>query len=297
MKKNSRNILLAALLLGQSQAASLYWDGGNANWINNAAWSTDSAATSPDPGAAPVAADDAFFNISTANLASTVTLNGNYAARSLTFNNTAATNLSADGTNRALSVGAGGLTMASGAGTATIGSATANQNIPVTFTASQTWVNNSTNNIVLANVPATSAGVNITKQGTGNVWLSNTGTATITGNLDIQAGKILTSGDVVWRGVLSGAGNLENGGPNSKWVFQEGAGDSVFSGSIKGLASNSAVRLGFVKRNNEGTLTLSGTNDLGDRLEVARGIVKVTGTTVVGFAAGGANNIAIVGNQ
>lgn len=296
MKKNSRNILLAALLLGQSQAASLYWDGGNANWINNAAWSTDSAATSPDPGAAPVAADDAFFNISTANLASTVTLNGNYAARSLTFNNTAATNLSADGTNRALSVGAGGLTMASGAGTATIGSATANQNIPVTFTASQTWVNNSTNNIVLANVPVTSPGVNITKQGTGNVWLSNTGTATITGNLDIQAGKILTSGDVIWRGVLSGAGNLENGGPNSKWVFQEGAGDSVFSGSIKGLASNSAVRLGFVKRNNEGTLTLSGTNELGDRLEVARGIVKVTGTTVVGYAAGGGNNIAIVGN-
>ena len=85
MKKNSRNILLAALLLGQTQAASLYWDGGNGNWLNNAAWSTDSAAITPDPVVAPVAADDAFFNISTANLASTVTLNGNYAARSLTF--------------------------------------------------------------------------------------------------------------------------------------------------------------------------------------------------------------------
>lgn len=296
MKKNSRNILLAVLLLGQTQAASIYWDGGNANWINNAAWSTDSAATSPDPGAAPVAADDVFFNISTANVASTVTLNGNYAARSLTFNNTAETTIAADGTNRALSVGAGGLMMASGAGTATIGSATTNQNIPVTFTASQTWVNNSTNNIVLANVPVTSAGVNITKQGTGNVWLSNLATATITGNLDIQEGKLLTSGDLIWRGVLSGAGNLENGGPNSKWVFQEGAGDSVFSGSIKGLASNSAVRLGLVKRNNEGMLTLSGTNELGDRLAVERGFVKLTGANTVGFAAGGANNLVVVSN-
>lgn len=294
MKKNSRNILLAALLLGQSQAASLYWDGGNGNWLNNAAWSTDSAAITPDPVVAPVAADDAFFNISTANLASTVTLNGNYAARSLTFTNTAATNLSADGINRALSVGAGGITMASGAGTATIGSATANQNVPVTFTASQTWVNNSTNNIVLANIFATSAAVNITKQGTGNVWYSNTGGATISGNLDIQAGKLLVSGDLTWNGVLSGAGTLENGGPSSKWIFQQGAGDSVFSGSIKDQSPT--VRLGFVKRNNEGTLTMSGANQLGDRFAVERGTVRLTGSIAAGFAAGAANNMVFVGN-
>lgn len=285
-------LIVVSFASAVSNAATIYWDGANGSWLNNAAWSTAPAATTPDPAAAPIAADDAVFNISTVNAATTVTFNAAHAANSLTFNNTGTTTLAADGTNRALSVGAGGMTMAAGAGTATIGSATANQNIPVTFTASQTWTNNSANPIVLANVFGCSAGVNVTKVGSGTVWASNTGGSTITGNLTIDAGKIQTSGDLTWNGVLSGSGTLENGGPNSKWVFQLGAGDSTFSGSITGTAT---ARLGLNKRNGTGTLTLSGNNVLGDRLAVDRGTIVITGTTVAGVS-GTTNGPVITGN-
>ncbi|MEO5917650.1 MAG: autotransporter-associated beta strand repeat-containing protein [Luteolibacter sp.] len=291
MKSNSRNVLLSALLFTQAHAATIYWDGANGSWLNSAAWSTDSAATTPDPVAAPVVTDDAIFNITTANAATTVTFNANHAANSLTFNNTGTTTLAADGTNRALGVGAGGMTMASGAGTATIGSATANQNIPVTFTGTQTWVNNSSNKIVLANNFTASGG--ITKQGTGDVWMSDQANNTaVAGLLDIQAGKIQVSGDFTLNGGLTGAGSLENGGPNSKWVFIQSAGDFNFGGTITGSAT---ARLGLVKRNNTGTLTLSGNNVIGDRLSVERGVIKITGTTVAGVS-GTANNAVAVGN-
>ena len=285
-------LIVVSFASAVSNAATIYWDGANGSWLNNAAWSSDSAATTPDPAAAPAAGDDAVFNISSANAATTVTFNAAHAANSLTFNNTGTTTLAADGTNRALSVGAGGMTMAAGAGTATIGSATANQNIPVTFTASQTWNNNSSNPIVLANVFSCSAGVNVVKQGSGTVWASNTGASTITGNLTIDGGKIQTSGDLTWNGVLSGSGTLENGGPNSKWVFQLGAGDSTFSGSITGTAT---ARLGLNKRNGTGTLTLSGNNVLGDRLAVDRGTILITGTTVAGVS-GTTSGPVITGN-
>lgn len=283
MKKNTRNILLAALLLGQSQAAPLYWDGGNGNWLSASSWSTDAAATTPDPAAPPTTTDAAIFNISSANTASTIILNGNYAANSLTFNNTAATSLVADGTNRALSVGSGGMTMAVGAGTVTIGSATANQNVVVTYTASQTWLNHSSNNIVLANPFVTSAGVGITKQGTGNVWMNNTANnSAVSGLLDVQAGKLLISGDLAANGGLTGAGTIENGGPSSKWFFVSQNTDTTFSGTIKNNTANPAgIRLGLIKQGT-GTLTLSGSNQLGDMLGVDSGRVRITGNTEVG---------------
>jgi autotransporter-associated beta strand protein len=298
MKPSRRNVLLSLILLGNAQAASLYWDGSNGSWLNSNNWSTDSAATSPDPASFPIAADDAFFNVSSVNGATSVTFNQNHAANSLNFSNTGTTTFVTDGVaNRTLSIGAGGMTMNSGTGTVTIGSATnaANQNIPITFTASQTWVNNSTSDLILANNFTSSAGVNITKQGTGNVWMNNqSNTSLITGNLNIQAGKLLVSGDTTWNGVLSGAGNLENGGPSSKWVFQQGAGDSTFSGSIRDKDAN--VRLGFVKRNNDGILTLSGTNQIGDRLAAERGAIRITGTTVAGVS-GTASALVLAGNS
>lgn len=174
MKPSRRNVILSLILLGNAQAATLYWDGSNGSWLNSTNWSTDSANPTPDPASYPDVADNAVFNVSSVNAATTVTFNQNHLANSLTFNNTGTTTLVTDGVaNRALSIGAGGLTMASGAGTATIGSTATNGTIATTFTASQNWVNNSANNIVFANTIATSAAVSITKQGTGNVWLSN----------------------------------------------------------------------------------------------------------------------------
>lgn len=285
--------LIVVSLTAQSQASAIYWDGVNGSWLNSAAWSTDPAAAIPDPAAAPVATDDVTFNISSANAATTVTFNANHLANSLTFNNTGTTTLAADGTNRALSVGAGGMTMAAGAGTVTIGSATAAQNIPVTFTGTQTWTNNSANQLILGNNFTTTGG--ITKQGTGDVWMSNTANnTTVAGLLNIQAGRLLVSGDFFMNGGLTGAGTLANGGPGSKWTFHQAAGDFTFSGTITGTA---AARLGLTKRNNDGMLTLSGNNVLGDRLAVFRGGLKITGTTVAGVSATASGQVSVGAND
>ncbi|MCW1914416.1 hypothetical protein OJ996_12580 [Luteolibacter sp. GHJ8] len=298
-----RNLLETALGLGciiastlpSAHAASLYWDGTNAGWDAVANWSTVAGAATPDPAAVPGAADDAIFNIDPVDGAVTVNLNAAQSANSLVFNNTGTTTLQGGGTDRALSLGAGGIQMDAAAGAATIGSATAGQGVPITLTASQTWSNNSTAALSIGNPFTSAAGIGLTKTGTGNVAMTNVAnTSNIGGTLDIQAGKFLMSGDITAAG-LTGAGTLENGGPNSKWFFLNNAADNVFSGSIKDQSAT--VRLGLVKRG-AGMLTLSGTNNLGDNFAVENGLVKITGTTQSGVGGGnGTTSVGTVGAQ
>jgi autotransporter-associated beta strand protein len=106
------------------RAATLYWDGvNNALWSLNTNWSTANNATTPDPGAAVTSLDDALFNISTANLNEAVFLNGDQAARSLTFLNTGTTSffggVSGTPANNTLTIGTGGVIATLGAGTIT----------------------------------------------------------------------------------------------------------------------------------------------------------------------------------
>ncbi|MCX6980153.1 MAG: hypothetical protein NTV08_05290 [Verrucomicrobia bacterium] len=116
-----------SLFLGtEASAATIYWDGAaSASWGLAANWSTASGAITPDPGAFPGALDDLIFNISTANIGTLIYLDGNQLAKSLTFNNTGTTtfNGNTSGTTvRTLTI-TDGITMASGAGTVTIGDA------------------------------------------------------------------------------------------------------------------------------------------------------------------------------
>ncbi|QJE97300.1 beta strand repeat-containing protein [Luteolibacter luteus] len=299
-----RNLLETALGLGcvlastasVSQAASLYWDGTNAGWEAVANWSTVAEATTPDPAAIPGAADDVIFNIDPVDAAVTVGLNGAQSANSLTFNNTGTTSLQGGGANRTLAIGAGGIVMDAAAGAATIGSGTANQNVAVSLTATQTWTNNSTTAALsIANPFTAGAGIGLTKAGAGDVAMTNAlNTTNIGGVLNVQAGRLLMSGDIT-AGGLTGAGTLAVAGAASKWFFVNNPADSDFSGSLQNASAT--VRLGLVKRG-IGTLTLSGTNTLGDNLGVENGLIKITGSTTAGVGgANGTASVGTVGNQ
>jgi len=298
-----RNLLETALGLGciiastlpSARAATLYWDGVNSGWEAVANWSTVAGATTPDPAAIPGAADDTIFNIDPVDAAIAVNVNGAQSVRSLAFNNTGTTTIQGGGTNRTLALGAGGILVDAAAGAATIGSATAGQNVAITLSASQTWANNSPATLTIGNPFLSAAAVNLTKTGTGAVFMSNAANSSnLTGILDVQAGKFQMAGDVTVGG-LTGAGIVEVGGPASKWFFVNNATDNVFSGGIQNASAT--VRIGLVKRGG-GMLTLSGTNAPGDNFGVENGLVKVTGTTTVGV--GGANgqvSIGTIGNQ
>src|SRR4029453_12115130 len=105
---------------------------------------------------------------------------------------------------------------------------------------------------------------------------------------------IQVAGDLTMGG-LPGNGTLENGGPASKWIFDDQAADTSFSGTIRDNPNNAAVRLGLVKRG-VGTLTLSGTTRTTDRFAIENGTLRLTGTHTAGFAAGGGDQIATVGS-
>jgi autotransporter-associated beta strand protein len=287
-----RNLLETALGLGcilastlpVAHAASLYWDGTSAGWDAAANWSTVAGAATPDPAAVPGAADDVIFNIDPVDGAVTVGLNAAQSAQSLTFNNTGTTAVQGGGTDRTLALGAGGILMDAGAGAATIGSATAGQAVAVNLTASQTWTNNSTAPLSIGNFFTSSAGVNLTKAGTGPVALTfaGGGTSNVTGTLDVQAGKLLMSGDLTVGG-LTGSGSIENGGPNIKWFFVNQSANTSYSGAI--LNASASVRLGLVKTGT-GSLTLSGTSSTNlDTLRVQGGSINVAGGTIGGLGA------------
>lgn len=125
-------------------------------------------------------------------------------------------------------------------------------------------------------------GYNLTKAGAG--ILSTTG-FTHNGVLDVTGGKLLTTGDVTLNG-LSGSGTVELGGASNKWLRAGSAGgDSTFSGTI----TSPLARLGLRKQGG-GTLTLSGSNSLGDSLTIEAGTLNITGTT--NYVGGGMSQSA-----
>ena len=154
-----------------SFAANLYWDnaGGTANdWSSLPNWSTV-VGGGTDPLAVPGASDLAIFSATSVASAQTVNLNADRTVTGLSFTSSQAHSLLGGGTNRTLTLGASGIEK-SGAGAATIGSATAGQQVPVTINGAQTWSNiNNTGAIVVHNnvTPlSTGSGTTLTLGGT-----------------------------------------------------------------------------------------------------------------------------------
>jgi len=130
-----------------------WWNTTDGNWSNTANWWTTAAGNS-NVAAVPTTAQTATFNGTGINGNQTVYLDGARSVSSLTFSNTGTTTLlggtSGSPASNALTLsGASGITVNAGAGAVTVGSTSAA--VPIVLGVNQTWTNNSSNLLTIAN--------------------------------------------------------------------------------------------------------------------------------------------------
>ncbi len=205
MKTNSKNTFLAPMLrCAVLAAAAIVWahpiQAGtqswklavSGNWGDAANWST----------IVPLATDSAQFNLAGVNGSETVYLNGNQAAVALTFANTGATSLlggaSGSAANNVLAL-TGAITVNAGAGAVTIGDPAAK--VDLTTASSQTYANNSSSLLTLANGLSSSA-------------VSGTQTVTIGNSNGVGTGGVIMAGTIA-NGLSLGTVALKINAPKS----------------------------------------------------------------------------------
>lgn len=287
------SVIGAALVLApfSSNADTIYWDGSSAGWDNTANWTTDPAATTPDPALAPGAADDAVFNRDGINTNATVSLNANQAANSLTFLSTGTLTLQGGGTNYTLTLGSGGVSK-TGTGAVTIGSSTAGQNVAVTLGGSQTWTNgNSTGGLTFNNAitGAASATQTLTIDGVGTTTLSgglaNGSGGTVSLVKDGSGALSLRTASTFTGTTTLNAGAINNGGLTTSISNAAGTGQLIING---GSISNSATT-------GSGGFSLGNTSQVwGGDFSLSTG-GSTTSSLTLGAAAG--NTITLTGNR
>lgn len=217
----------------QAQTTTFYWYGTSSTTVsgnfNTAAdWSTD-ASTYTAASAVPTASTDLFFNMTSLNTsASTVTLSANAYANSLTFNSTGNTTLQSNGsTGRALYVGSGGVTANAGSGVVTIGSSGASVNVDIT--ASQAWINNSSNLMTFRN--------GVTGVGNGAITL------TLSANgAGMQLWAINDAANSTTSVVVKGSNTVTFG----KGAYSYGGDTSVLSGTLSANVLNGELGAGTI---------------------------------------------------
>ena len=183
----SRRLSLAsvlALTISAASATSYWWDtSGTALWATGADWSN--AATAGTTGTVPLSTDTVTFNQTGDNAATVVQLNAATTIAGITFANTGTTLIdSSSSTSEALTVGASGITVNSGAGAVTIGDTT--NLAPITLGGAQTWTNSSSNALTIVNavtgganlltIAASTAAINLQGGLTGTGGVTFTGT-------------------------------------------------------------------------------------------------------------------------
>jgi autotransporter-associated beta strand protein len=161
-----------------AQAATLYWDGTGTNWGPAESWSTVSEAATPDPGAAPGAADLAVFSVDGVSGLQAVALDADQAAAQLSVRGSATGGvvLTGSGAVRTLNLGTGGLEILEGAGPVVLGSAAAGQSVALSLAGNQTWTNGSANSVVIQNGIGASGAHTLTLRGAGGFRLNGPGT-------------------------------------------------------------------------------------------------------------------------
>ncbi len=325
MKSSSnREIALSIKLLAlasltfpwtRATAAPIFWDGvGGAatdDWAAVANWSLDTdgltAAT-----AIPGTGDVATFSATTVTTAQTVKLNANRSVAGLDFTLATATTLTGGSAVRVLTLGASGITK-NNSGLATIGSATAAENVSLSLSAAQTWSNSDAaaagvatitvvNGVSLSSAGAktltldgSSLGDNVISgvitNGAGTLKLEKKGAGlwhlgganTFTGGVDLTAGTL--------RGVVAGAfgpntgpgltitgGNLEL--RNDAGTTFTGTNTTVLADAS--VTSNRATAAGTTTTHTLGTLSMGN-----NTLTTLRG-AGITGTTALGNLVFGA---------
>jgi fibronectin-binding autotransporter adhesin len=242
-------VACSLLAMAPARAEIIYWNGtaspGNV-WSDTNAWSTTTGATTPPPIAPPGASDDVVFNISTDNENETVRLNGAQSALSILFRSTGTTTL-LGGTNAApaddtLTVGTGGITLQAGAGAVTIGQAASPGQVAVLLGGSQTWTNNSSSLLTVANgiarAAADSTDRTLTVAGSGSTTLSGAiadgGTSGTLGLSKTGTGTLTLSGTNTFTGATNVAGGTLalNYATNNTSKLADAAGLTINSATV-----------------------------------------------------------------
>ena len=269
LMKSKKSLPLLMIILGVSAPAAhaqVYWDGvSSAAWGTAGNWSTAPGATTPNPASVPGSANDAVFNISTVNTPLTMNLNGNQAARSLTFRSTGsftvAANTSAQSGNRSLTIGSGGISKTSNSGVVNINGNTANGatgtgviTVALASSSSQTWSNAST---------TTALNIGTTLLGTNAAGVVSLGANTLT---------------------LDGDGNFNFGISGAANNVVTGATGSLIKNGAGTLTINSRTNYGGTTTISGGKLTLAGTGSIANSPSI---IVGASTTFDVSGVTGG----------
>ena len=290
LKKNFAAAFLTGMtiaLLSSSPARAgnnLYWGVDTASsplWVTASSWYTDLAGTSVSV-AAPTASDDVFFNTTTFNAtAVSPKMNAAAAINSITFNSTAAVTLQSSSTTaRDLTIGAGGVTVMSGAGLSTFGTSSAT--IGVRFGANQTWTNNASTTLTIRNNAASATGAGAV---TLTLNAASTGTIGNSGSYNDGTGSTLA---IIVASTGTGAVSLPGG--------TYSGGTTIKSGTITstGNFGTGAILLGDTTGSANATLIANhATNTFANDITVQSGS---TGNTLTISNNGGANTPIFSGN-
>ena len=275
------------LQVGVTSATALtsaYWTGGLTNATNvwaasNGTSASNWVATSGGSAQAlvPGSGADLYISNSTVTTAPTATLLGaNMSIKSLTINDTTnGLGLNADGYT--LTVGAGGITVASSVPASTIAA-------PVVIGANQTWTNNS------ANLLTVSGGVNFTNNTT--LTFAGSGNTTLAGSAVIsQITPVGASGAI---NLNAGTGTVTISAPIFMTSAQTWTNSStnpfIISGVISSNATTSSLRFG-----NAGNTTLSGLNTFTSVLYINTGTVNIN--TIADFGTASSVGAGIAGSS
>lgn len=244
--------------------AAAYWQGGvDGNWSTNSGgatnWRTD-AGGATDTHTSPGIATDVFFTTASGAANVATTLDADFSIKGLTFTSAATSPVSIAGPHT-LTLGADGLSLQSGAATATIGST-------VTLGVSQTWTVDGGNPLVVNGTVSIGPSMTLTKSGTGTLRINAAPTIGNGGAIAVGAGTLRL-------GVTSGAPTIGTG-----VTAMVSAGATLeLAGTASALASNAArVNVTNNSQAAAGGVFVSGTNQQVGNLDG-------TGNTVIGGGA------------
>jgi autotransporter-associated beta strand protein len=247
------------IIVVQANTRQLYWNGDvdgawNTNTLGNTNW-LDAPAGS-DPAGTPAFTDDVHFSATTVGSGgSSTTLGANFTVNTVNFGAGANTTTGATvntGTNTLTVVN--GITQASGSAANTISGTGPGG---VVLAQSQTWTNNSANDLTVS--APVSGTANLTKAGTGRLILS--GANTYTGTTSVNVGTLRASHGSALGGTLQGttvasgatlelsggitvtgeALTLNGTGDGGNGALRNESGNNTFAGNIT-LASNSTIQ-------------------------------------------------------
>jgi len=256
---------VACLAPPPARAATNWWDGDGLQsnqWAGTASWATAEDGTGT-PVAQPGASDLVIFNATPYNPSNLwISIDANKSVGGLVFNSAGTTWIGTTGANRTVTIGAGGITINPGAGTVNFGQGANNWRMPLALSASQSWINNSANEMVFnARSTLTMAGFALTFGGSGDSSFSATMQSTGTGAVTKEGAGVLTlSGTNTYTGPFTlNAGRVRLAGA----VGNLGAGTVVLNGGT--LSGNNAT----TARTLANTFTVGGNVTLGHATDSA----------------------------